>query len=300
MSFVVEASDPNGTIPMISASPLPAGAKFIDQGNGTAVFDWTPAVGQAGRYSITYKAFDGALQASQRARITIYSDGDTDKDGIKDLDELRLGTDPFNPDTDGDGFTDGEELAAGTDPLDPNSKPVAGPVTVSLKTGFNLMSIPASVSVNQDLKDWLPVIGNSEQIDKVMVFNPATGQFVTFIPGDPDNPSFVLSGGEGLIVYAKQVREVAFAGQRCAALNLRAGFNLIGFTCVPQGYSAYDVLEALGANAVSSIQRYSTEKGAFESAGFNANDGPVGIDFPIHAGEGYFIYMRQEVNQFTP
>jgi hypothetical protein len=30
LSFVVEASDPNGTIPALSASPLPAGAKFTD------------------------------------------------------------------------------------------------------------------------------------------------------------------------------------------------------------------------------------------------------------------------------
>lgn len=49
---------------------------------------------------------------------------DTDRDGLSDLLEMKLGTDPFKADTDGDGFTDGEEvLAYGTDPLDPNSFP---------------------------------------------------------------------------------------------------------------------------------------------------------------------------------
>jgi len=43
---------------------------------------------------------------------------DTDGDGINDLKEESLGTDPNNPDTDGDGLTDAEEVReTGTDPL---------------------------------------------------------------------------------------------------------------------------------------------------------------------------------------
>ena len=53
-------------------------------------------------------------------------DTDTDEDGLTDLDEATLGTDPANPDTDGDTFTDGEEVDAGTDPLDPLSFPPPG------------------------------------------------------------------------------------------------------------------------------------------------------------------------------
>lgn len=71
LSFLVEASDPDGTIPTLTASPLPARATFRDQGNGTGVFDWTPAMGQAGRYEITFTASDGALKGSQRAVLTV-------------------------------------------------------------------------------------------------------------------------------------------------------------------------------------------------------------------------------------
>jgi hypothetical protein len=43
---------------------------------------------------------------------------DSDTDGLPDLYELILGTDPFNPDTDGDGLPDGYEIfVLGTDPL---------------------------------------------------------------------------------------------------------------------------------------------------------------------------------------
>ncbi len=46
---------------------------------------------------------------------------DSDKDGIPDLRENILGTDPFNPDTDEDGILDGDELKNKTDPLNPSS-----------------------------------------------------------------------------------------------------------------------------------------------------------------------------------
>ncbi len=45
---------------------------------------------------------------------------DSDNDGISDLEEIRLGTDPFNPDSDGDGFLDGTEVMLGFSPLKPS------------------------------------------------------------------------------------------------------------------------------------------------------------------------------------
>jgi hypothetical protein len=47
---------------------------------------------------------------------------DSDHDGLSDLQETALGTDPHNPDTDGDGFSDGEEVMNGFNPLGPGKK----------------------------------------------------------------------------------------------------------------------------------------------------------------------------------
>jgi hypothetical protein len=44
---------------------------------------------------------------------------DPDGDGLSNVEELALGTDPKLADTDGDGFADGQELATGYDPLNP-------------------------------------------------------------------------------------------------------------------------------------------------------------------------------------
>jgi hypothetical protein len=132
VGFIVEASDPNGQIPALSAAPLPNGAAFVDNGDGTANFNWTPSVGQAGTYSITYTATDGALSASRTATIKVNPEWDTDGDGLADAWELehfgnldRDGSGDF----DGDGISDLDEYLDGTDPSDgPPSPTIDSPL----------------------------------------------------------------------------------------------------------------------------------------------------------------------------
>lgn len=57
--------------------------------------------------------------AKQEAQIGVVKD--SDNDGISDEEEIKIGTDPFNPDSDGDGYLDGIEIEGGFDPL--NSSP---------------------------------------------------------------------------------------------------------------------------------------------------------------------------------
>jgi len=111
LGFIVEASDPNGTVPAFSAAPLPVGAKFTDKGDGTAAFDWTPALGQAGLYPVTFTASDGELKATRSANIIITS-SDSDNDGMPDYWEIKyfdtLEKDGTG-DSDGDGISDIDE-----------------------------------------------------------------------------------------------------------------------------------------------------------------------------------------------
>jgi hypothetical protein len=58
LAFQVTASDQDGPAPIVlTASPLPAGATFTDNGNGTGDFSW-PNAGPANNYDVTFTASD--------------------------------------------------------------------------------------------------------------------------------------------------------------------------------------------------------------------------------------------------
>jgi hypothetical protein len=54
--------------------------------------------------------------------------GDSDGDGLTDLQEVSLHTNPLNPDTDGDNLSDRDEVRAGLDPLTPNPAATQGEI----------------------------------------------------------------------------------------------------------------------------------------------------------------------------
>lgn len=78
VSFVVEASSPMGKTITLTAAQLPRGAQFVQQSQEgatvNAIFDWTPAIGEAGNYSITFTASDGSLSSTRNVNIVVESD----------------------------------------------------------------------------------------------------------------------------------------------------------------------------------------------------------------------------------
>jgi hypothetical protein len=52
---------------------------------------------------------------------------DNDHDGLTNLEEYQLGTNPLLVDSDKDGISDADEVAAGTDPTDPSDCIICGP-----------------------------------------------------------------------------------------------------------------------------------------------------------------------------
>jgi hypothetical protein len=75
LNFNISASDPDGTLPGLAASPLPSGASFIDNGDGTGTFDWTPGFTQVGIYNVTFVASDGSQADSEQVSVSVIEAG---------------------------------------------------------------------------------------------------------------------------------------------------------------------------------------------------------------------------------
>ncbi|HUU45988.1 MAG TPA: PKD domain-containing protein [Acidobacteriota bacterium] len=67
----VAASDPEGTIPVLSTSTLPLGAWFIDYGDGTGYLSYFPFADDVGIVTITFYASDGDLQDVEHVPFTV-------------------------------------------------------------------------------------------------------------------------------------------------------------------------------------------------------------------------------------
>jgi Putative Ig domain len=65
LTFTVTATDQLSLIAALTASGLPAGASFTDNGNNTGTFTWTPATSQAGIYFLTFHGSDSAGNVAQ-------------------------------------------------------------------------------------------------------------------------------------------------------------------------------------------------------------------------------------------
>ncbi len=59
LTFTVSAADGDGDHVALSATELPLGAGFHDNGNSTGTFDWTPGFSQSGSHTVTIAGNDG-------------------------------------------------------------------------------------------------------------------------------------------------------------------------------------------------------------------------------------------------
>lgn len=177
-----------------------------------------------------------------------------------------------------------------------------------LHSGFNIFGYPVSAPTTS--YDLLAGLGDDTEIEKILVYDKASGSYRTtyYDTSATAGDNVAIGYGDGIIIYSKVNKSVSFNPSvrprnsyvECVAVDLNAGLNVITFPCVPTGLSSFQLLQDIGDDTmVSSIQRYNESEGQFETAVYH-NGQPAGVDFPVAAGEGYLIYMKQEVLGFRP
>jgi hypothetical protein len=73
VSFLVSATDEDGTFPVLTATNLPEHAAFVDSGNGKGVFVFDSNTSQHGTYVVTFVASDGRFSDSEEVTVILYS-----------------------------------------------------------------------------------------------------------------------------------------------------------------------------------------------------------------------------------
>ncbi len=117
---------------------------------------------------------------------------DPDRDGLGELDELALGTDPANPDSDDDGVSDGDEVNVhGSDPLNPDSDGDGMPDGFEVDAGLDPTD-PGDALLDADV-DGLANVSEFERGTDPL--NPDSdgdrltdGNEVNFLATDPTDP----------------------------------------------------------------------------------------------------------------
>jgi YD repeat-containing protein len=116
--------------PVLIPPTIAIGTASINQAGTSATLSLTVSAKAFGKFALIATNTQGSSTAFVTPGNSFSVVGasaasmDSDGDGLSDLQEIMIGTDPFNPDTDGDGFSDGVEVATGSDPLDPLCTPL--------------------------------------------------------------------------------------------------------------------------------------------------------------------------------
>lgn len=124
--LVVADVDGDGSLDLVSTfggSGQGTLAVHLNEGDGRFEHELRFAAGNAGPLVAADLDDDGATDVlvGDADQVALHRNRfpDRDRDGLADLREEELGTDPEDPDTDGDGMSDGFEVRFGLDPLSP-------------------------------------------------------------------------------------------------------------------------------------------------------------------------------------
>jgi len=156
---------------------------------------------------------------------------------------------------------------------------------IALKSGFNFVSFTvAPPAAAQTLKD------NNADIEDIYLYSAAAGSFLSVSDGTLTS----LSSGRGYIIKARAETSVTITGSPASTIgdiNLKTGFNLIGFSKSPSAAVTFSQLMK-NNSLITGIYKWSPSAGSFIQVISDLNGNPFqldGSDPQIKPGESYFI-----------
>jgi hypothetical protein len=170
-------------------------------------------------------------------------------------------------------------------PAPPNPTPIGSSFTISLKTGWNLISLPISPS-NSSIAEVLKSAGSA--IAAVYSYAVRAGRYLTYLPTDSgSNDLTTMEPGPGYWVYVDSAAELRISGEKAnGTLDLAEGWNLVGVNSL----SSMRVESALAGieGKYDAVYEFNNETNSY--TGYLP---PSVTDLKsLKPGLGYWIYMN--------
>ncbi len=164
--------------------------------------------------------------------------------------------------------------------------------TITLKPGFNFISFTSVISMTPaQLKT------QNQAVEDIYLFSAAAGSFLSA----NDGTLSTLAAGKGYIVKSSATSDTPLsisgdAIQTIGNINIKTGFNLIGFSKIPLTVTTFKSLMNV-YTSIKGIYKWSPAAGSFIQV-VRDNSGAVtlldGADPSFKAGESYFFNMAED------
>ena len=161
----------------------------------------------------------------------------------------------------------------------------------------------AMVTYQQNVYALLTLWNAQAGVQEITHYSSLVPQVVTetayWSNGAPAGPNFTLTSGSFLWIKFGDQRVVELGLNTSAALNLSAGANVFSYAHFPNDYSAYQLLNQLGAANVHAVRMLDSQSGVWTVAEIQ-NGQPAGRDFPIPNVAVLMLDMANPINNFKP
>jgi hypothetical protein len=161
-----------------------------------------------------------------------------------------------------------------------------GRQVLTLQDGFNFVAV--TLTPRSNLAD---ILTANRSIKEIYSYSPAAGSFLSASAGEISS----LVPGRGYIVRSEGAADIVFTGEEkplTGDINLKAGFNLVGFSSQPELLKFSELISA--HQSIKGVYKWSCAAGSFLTV-LRINGRPAAIDGTdpgFTAAQSYFFNME--------
>lgn len=170
---------------------------------------------------------------------------------------------------------------------------------IKIHEGLNLVALPfEKLPKSQNASELYSILYEENGIERLLQYNITADSYHLI---DEPGKEFTIKPNGGFALYGTRegIISVSDVGDQ-GGIDLQAGFNQIGFAAVPAGFTAYDLIDSLGAMSIKMIQKFSGKDQRFLTINISSEGRRIGSNFPIYAGDGINIVMRRAISGWRP